>query len=96
MPPKGYKKSKGGRSKELIWKETREDFVDIQNGLCAICAINIREDPHLDHDHETGKIRGALCQRCNTGLGMFRDSCYILDKAIEYLRFNMVITKVLQ
>jgi len=40
----------------------------------------------LDHCHKTGRIRGALCTRCNSMLGMARDSPAILERAIRYLR----------
>lgn len=46
---------------------TIEDYnkmLEKQNGLCAIC----REKKKLsvDHDHNTGKIRGLICTKCNT------------------------------
>lgn len=52
-------------------------------GMCAIC----RERPaeHVDHDHETGEVRGVLCFTCNVGLGNFRDRPDLLDKAVHYL-----------
>lgn len=51
--------------------------------VCTIC----RGDNRLtvDHDHETGKIRGVLCNTCNRALGMFRDSPELLVRAILYL-----------
>ena len=63
-----------------------EDFdalVVAQGGVCAIC----REAPptHLDHDHETGRVRGALCVPCNNGLGLFRDNPDLLRGAADYL-----------
>lgn len=62
-----------------------------QEGLCAICrkppAMTARTSQrlHIDHDHETGKVRGLLCDRCNVGLGHFRDSSKLLAAAITYL-----------
>lgn len=51
---------------------------------CAICgAVATR----VDHCHSTNTVRGALCNGCNTGLGMFKDDQKILKKAIVYLRF---------
>jgi Recombination endonuclease VII len=54
-----------------------------QGDRCAICG-----DPapqHLDHDHETGGIRELLCQRCNHGLGLFRDDPALLHAAAFYV-----------
>lgn len=39
----------------------------------------------IDHDHQTGVIRGALCSRCNLGLGHFRDDPELLEFARIYL-----------
>ncbi len=38
---------------------------------CKICSVALEKSqrPSVDHDHETGKIRGILCQYCNTLLG---------------------------
>ena len=70
-----------------------------QDGKCAICTNPIRftgdhmkagatcngEDPCVDHDHETGAVRGLLCFRCNTALGHVRDDVNILKSMINYL-----------
>ena len=56
-------------------------------GRCAVCGEELL-DPHVDHNHKTGKIRGLLCPQCNIGLGMFNDSAEILAKAASYLRSN--------
>lgn len=63
-------------------------LVDAHGSRCAICG---RHEPHpsalaIDHDHATGKVRGLLCRACNTGLGQFRDSIAMLEKALAYLR----------
>lgn len=62
----------------------RNAELDSFDGKCELCEVEI-EKPHLDHCHETGKIRGWLCRNCNVGLGMFKDDTEILQKAIKYL-----------
>lgn len=57
-----------------------------QNNRCAICRKRFRKTPHVDHDHETKRIRGLLCGPCNTGLGMFKDSNEFLTRAASYLK----------
>jgi len=67
-----------------------------QNGVCDICnqpEISVtRWDPDkikslaVDHNHTTGVVRGLLCGKCNTALGIFNDSINELEKAINYLR----------
>lgn len=59
-----------------------------QGHRCKIC--NTHQDDlkvklHVDHCHTSNKIRGLLCENCNRGLGMFKDSIDLLDKAKEYL-----------
>ena len=39
----------------------------------------------VDHDHKTNKIRGMLCNRCNQGLGQFKDDPMLLEMARIYL-----------
>lgn len=58
-----------------------------QQGLCAICrgAPKANGVLYVDHCHDTGKVRGLLCNTCNAGLGQFRDSQDLLARALEYL-----------
>jgi hypothetical protein len=60
-----------------------------QNGRCAICGTdkpsNRTKRFHVDHDAETGAIRGLLCSCCNTGIGQLQHSKTIMLSAIEYL-----------
>jgi hypothetical protein len=61
-----------------------------QEGKCAICGQEMKEETYLrvDHDEQTGEVRGLLCDSCNKGLGFFRDNVETLQKAIEYLKEN--------
>lgn len=68
--------------------EDYEKMLVAQNGVCWIC-WSPPPGSHrylvVDHDHETGAIRGLLCSNCNTAIGMFRHDVHLLAKAIDYL-----------
>lgn len=57
-----------------------------QAGLCRICNKDIKIKFHIDHCHETNRVRGLLCTPCNMGLGLFKDNIVLLGNAIEYLK----------
>lgn len=67
-----------------------DQMVEAQGRACAICfrAAELTQWKKLrvDHDHETGKIRGLLCHHCNVALGYLSDCIPIFDNAIRYLR----------
>ena len=54
---------------------------------CEICGASPKDGKRLciDHNHTTGKLRGLLCDKCNTGLGMYKENITLLKKAITYL-----------
>lgn len=59
-----------------------------QDGRCAICqGVETYEHKSLcvDHDHQTGAVRGLLCTRCNKALGGFKDDTDLLVAAAAYL-----------
>ena len=60
-----------------------------QSGKCATCGKPAEETHRkrlfVDHCHATGKIRGLLCQQCNTALGMVNDDINRLSSLISYL-----------
>ena len=46
-----------------------------QDGQCAICTRKCATGRRLaaDHDHQTGRVRGLLCFRCNTALARYEE-----------------------
>lgn len=71
-----------------------EEMLAAQNGGCAICGTavtGVREKGRrerrlsVDHNHSTGAVRGLLCHHCNFGIGHFKDSPELLQKAMAYL-----------
>ena len=59
-----------------------------QAGECAICGRHeseFRRRLAVDHDHESGAVRGLLCSPCNTGIGSLGDSVSNLIRAARYL-----------
>lgn len=66
---------------------TQADYLRLlaeQKGKCAICG-RVSIDLHIDHDHESGQIRGLLCMTCNTALGGFKDNTEWLIAAARYV-----------
>ena len=67
-----------------LTEEELYELMEINN--CEICNVIVSgKDKCIDHDHQTGDVRGILCSNCNYGLGQFRDSVEILNNAIKYL-----------
>jgi hypothetical protein len=72
-----------------ITLEKYSSLLEKQGGLCAICK-GVQVDGYhknlaVDHDHETGEIRGLLCNTCNRGLGQFKDNINLMYSATRYL-----------
>ncbi|QES52697.1 recombination endonuclease VII [Streptomyces venezuelae] len=69
-----------------ITEAEREELLRAQFGLCVIC---LKAPPvHVDHCHETGKVRGVLCFNCNSAIGKLGDDPDTLRRAISYLEGN--------
>lgn len=85
------------RGQWLGWRYgiTLEDYnrmFEQQERKCAICrndfGTEIKNRPHVDHDHSTGKVRGLLCHGCNNGLGSFQENVDKMAAAIAYLQYH--------
>lgn len=64
------------------------NLLEIQDGCCDICKkhfTQFKKPLFVDHDHETGKVRGLLCNTCNGGIGLLKDDLNILNNAVAYL-----------
>lgn len=63
------------------------ELLDSTIGACPICEEEFGSHTAcIDHDHETGEIRGIICRKCNLMLGRINDDIDILLNAIEYLK----------
>jgi uncharacterized Zn finger protein (UPF0148 family) len=75
---------------------TPEDYarmLEEQQGRCPICGSTPdgerncgRANFAVDHCHETGRVRGLLCNLCNRAMGFFGDSEELLRRAADYLK----------
>ena len=83
------------KERERTFGITRHEYAEMfhwQNGGCAICSKPETATRNgkikalsVDHDHESGKIRGLLCSDCNTGIGKLKEDRSIFISAIRYL-----------
>lgn len=79
------------KARRLAYGISEQEFNELaekQQYKCAICTTNApggKGNWHVDHDHSNGKIRGLLCHKCNTGIGLLNDDPELLRKAILYL-----------
>jgi len=75
-----------------LYDITVEQMVDLEAGRvdCAICGCVATD---VDHCHDSGRVRGFLCNPCNRALAATRDDAEILHRAADYLvRFQARIT----
>lgn len=77
----------------ILTPEQYEEMYAIQDGNCAVCCLpeTSKRDGKTkqmaeDHAHGTDTVRGLLCSKCNTAIGLFQDSPELLEAAAAYLR----------
>jgi hypothetical protein len=65
------------------------EMVEAQNSQCAICSKPHSESKWqclvVDHNHDTGNVRGLICHNCNKGIGHLQDNIEVLKNAVKYL-----------
>lgn len=62
-----------------------DQMLEQRGPLCPICG-NPNKQPHIDHCHKTGQVRGLICRRCNIALGMLLDNPKACLRAAIYLQ----------
>lgn len=76
--------------------ERFDEMLADQGDKCAICGDGSRPHklhfPLVDHCHATNKVRGILCQRCNHGIGLFKDDPERLRRAAAYIERSRLDT----
>ena len=89
------KHTRSAKLREKLYGLTEEAFSSMiieQDFCCPVCERQL--DPkgyrtvHVDHDHESGKVRGILCSNCNVGIGHPREDPAIMLRAIAYLNHH--------
>ena len=87
------------RNKYSITPEDVLTMLDEQDHKCCICksqllkqngSKNCKRTHAVDHCHESGRVRGILCIRCNLGLGYFKDNATTLVAAARYIQENSI------
>ncbi len=103
---KSWRNNNLEKSRELIKNQQmklkygleRKDYDEIlhrQNNLCGICRTDDPKTPFkggfcIDHCHNSNRVRGLLCSRCNRVLGFVKDNVDILKNMIYYLNMNKI------
>jgi hypothetical protein len=96
-----YMKKYRNENKEAKWESSikrnygidasdYEEMMVKQEGKCSICKEVCSSNKRLsvDHCHLTGKVRGLLCSKCNTAIGLLKDDVALLSTATEYLKLH--------
>lgn len=75
-------------------REYKIELMEAQGGKCASCREPFNDSyqgAHLDHNHDTGEIRGVLCGQCNLALGLLMDN---VERIAGLLRYRNSYSKV--
>ncbi|MES4890775.1 endonuclease VII domain-containing protein [Streptomyces sp. NPDC096012] len=64
----------------------RDELAASPGGVRWICLA--APAAHVDHCHETGRVRGVLCFSCNAALGQFKDQPEAIRRAAAYVEGN--------
>ena len=80
--------AQGLRHRYGLTQEAFDALLAAQGNRCGVCGgppVGPGKTYHVDHDHQSGRVRGLLCQYCNVALGAARDNVDHLRALIRYL-----------
>ena len=69
-----------------ITRDQYQSMLSEQNSRCLVCLRESERVLQVDHDHKNGKVRGLLCWKCNTFLGLLNDDIPSLQRAIDHIK----------
>jgi hypothetical protein len=78
------------KSKYGLTQDEYDALKEKQEGKCAICGC-VPKKLCVDHDHQSGKVRGLLCNKCNVALGQLNDDAILLRCAAQYIETHKAI-----
>lgn len=72
-------------------EEEYTEMLDKTRGCCPVCLQGFtfgktKRRIVIDHNHETGEVRGLLCSSCNVGLGQVGDTLESVERLVKYLK----------
>lgn len=74
------------REEKIKWSKSKPVNEPFECPICSKRTIaGITSKVVLEHDHHSGKVRGWVCDSCNTGIGRFKDDKKLLKKAIQFI-----------
>lgn len=79
------KQNSARQKKYGLCPHTFQRLLTLQENKCGICQEDLIS-PCVDHCHVTGRVRGLLCRKCNSGIGQLNDSAERCERAAVYLR----------
>jgi hypothetical protein len=90
LDPEGIKRRNRDSNLRSLYGITLDEFetrFDAQGGVCACCKKPPKPGKVLfvDHDHETGEVRGLVHNGCNRGLGLIGEDAIIAGTPAQYL-----------
>ena len=84
-----YRSKAKARQRERLYGVSEQRYTELwaqQGGVCALCLEDDeKKGLGVDHNHESGAVRGLLCPQCNGAIGMLQERPDLMQRAAEYV-----------